>query len=279
MKSFPTRYVYPLCVLLFLVSPAVVAQVLVEEDFEDGDLASRGWYDIAGWGTELFIDSSEQASGNSSLEVRYQLGSTGPWMRHQFAGQDRIYTRYYRKWVPNWIWTTTSGPHDTYLFAMYGQQYFPPTETYATVYTDSLYQGAPDWQFGTIGLLTRRILQGESYRSRTALDPPPPPFELGRWYCIETLATMNTPGSSDGQLQVWLDGTLIFDVTGVLLRNSPDHDALQFDQFMFGPYFHGGTPQVQSTWIDALVIATDRVGCLGAPGGEPPAPPANLRVW
>jgi len=246
------------------------AEILVAEDFEDADLPARGWYDIWSWGQELLLDSTTSVTGATSLQVRYQQGSTGPSMRHRFAGQGTIYTRYYRKWAPNWVWPTGSGPHDTYVFAMYGQQYFPPTQTYATVYTDSIYQGAPDWQFGTIGLLTRRYLQGESYVSRTALDPPPPRFELDRWYCIETLATMNTPGFADGVLRVWLDGVPIFDLTNVVLRDAANSN-LQFDQFMFGPYFHGGTPQTQSTWIDALVIATDRVGCAGsAPSGPPP---------
>lgn len=257
------------------VEGAPAAQILIQEDFEDDNLASRGWYDVVLWGIEQFISTTERVSGNASLEVRYQAGSTGPWMRHQFAGQDRIYSRYYRKWAANWVWPTSSGPHDTYLFAMYGQPYFPPTDTYLTVYTDARYQGAPAWQVGTVGLLTRRILQGESYRALTSLNPPPPPFQLNRWYCIETLATMNTPGQSNGRVQLWLDGMLIFDVTGLLLRDS-NNPNLQFDLFMFGPYFHDGTPQVQSTWMDALVVATDRVGCLG--DAVAPSPPTNLIV-
>lgn len=257
------------------IEGASTAQILIQEDFEDGNLASRGWYDVVQWGTEQFISTTESVSGNASLEVRYQAGSTGPWMRHQFPAQDRIYSRYYRKWASNWVWPTGSGPHDTYLFAMYGQPYFAPTDTYLTVYTDSLYGGAPAWQFGTVGLATRRILQGESYRSFTALSPPPPRFQLDRWYCIETLATMNAPGQADGRVQLWLDGVMLFDVTGLVLRDAANPN-LQFDVFMFGPYFHDGTPQVQSTWMDALVVATDRVGCLG--DAVAPSPPTNLIV-
>ncbi len=256
--------------------PIARAETLFQEEFEDGNLSSRGWYDIVSWGREFFISTTERRSGGASLEVRYQLGSTGPWMRHQFPGQDRIYTRYYRKWAPNWIWPTISGPHDTYLFGMYGQPYFPPTETYVTVYTESIYQGPPGWQFGTVGLGTRRYLQGESYRYPSALAPPPPRFELNRWYCIETLATMNAPGSADGRLQLWLDGVPIFDVTGLVLRDT-NNPTLRFDLFLFGPYYHGGSPQVQSTWIDALVVATDRVGCLTET--LPPLAPSTLVVF
>ncbi len=255
--------------------PVAGAQILFQEDFEDGNLSSRGWYDIVSWGREFFISTTEGRSGGASLEVRYQLGSTGPWMRHQFPGQDRIYTRYYRKWAPNWRWPVSFGPHDTYIFAMYGQPWFAPTQTYLTIYTDAIYTGAPGWQFGTVGLGTKAYFQGLPSSQLTSLQPPPPRFQLGRWHCIETMATMNTPGNADGRLQLWLDGVPIFDVTGLVLRDT-NNPSLQFDLFMFGPYFHDGTPQVQSTWLDALVVATHRVGCLTET--VPPAPPSGLVV-
>jgi hypothetical protein len=242
--------------------PSPQNTILFHEDFEDGRLEARGWYDIARWGTEQFITTFESRSGKASLEVRYSAGSTGPSMRHQFAGQERVYTRYYRKWPSNWIWSSAVGPHDTYLFAMYGSRWFAPTDTYLTVYTESGYDGKPAAQQGTVGLDIARVLQGERDSALTSVSPPPPAFQLNRWYCIETLATLNTPGLADGQLQLWLDGEPIFDVGGLLLRDST-HAALKFDMFMFGPYYHFGTPQGQSTWIDALVVATKRIGCLG----------------
>jgi hypothetical protein len=256
---------------LLLIPTETAAEILFEEDFEDGYLTRRGWYDIARWGTELFINTVHNRSGDASLEVRYGAGSTGPWMRHRFPGQDRIYSRYYRKWAPNWQWPSTVGPHDTHLFAMYGEQFFAPTDTYLTVSTESIYLGQPGWQLGAIGLATRRLLQNEDYRSFTSLNPPPPRFQLDRWYCIETLATLNSPGKADGRIQVWVDGVPRFDVAGLPLRDARN-SRLQFDVFMFGPYFHGGTPQGQSTWLDALVVATERVGCLESTGRQASPP-------
>lgn len=234
--------------------------ILFEEAFEDGRLADRGWYDIAHWGEQLSITTSQARSGKASLEVRYPSGSTGPWMRRQFPGHDRVYTRYYRKWPRGWVWSPEAGPHDTYLSAMYGQRWFAPTSTYVTIYTESGYAGSPRGQKGTIGLDIARVLQSEPDRALTSTAPPPRPFVLDRWYCIETMATMNTPGSPDGRVQLWLDGEAVFDVSGLVLRDA-GHSGLRFDAFMFGPYFHSGTPQAQSTWIDGLVVATDRVGC------------------
>lgn len=238
------------------------SRVLVEEGFEDDRLPSRGWYDISHWGEQLFISTGQLFAGRASLEVRYPPGETGPWLRRRFPGQDRTYIRYYRKWAANWVWPPEVGPHDTYVFAMYDQQWFAPTSTYLTVYVESGYGGAPRGQRGTIGLDIARVLQSEPDRALTSLSPPPRAFELDRWYCIELLAAMNSPGGSDGRLQVWVDGEAVFDVGNLRLRDA-NHAALKFDSFMFGPYYHFGTPRAQSTWIDALVIATDRVGCLG----------------
>ena len=75
------------------------------------------------------------------------------------------------------------------------------------------------------------------------------------------MATMNTPGQPDGTLQLWLDGGEVFNVPNLVLRDT-NNAGLKFDVFMFGPYFHFGTPQAQSTWIDALVVAKERIGCL-----------------
>lgn len=272
MERFAWVLVWALCA----VPTGIAAEILFQEDFEDANLASRGWYDIASWGNELRLSTTEKRSGNAALEHRYAAGSTGAgWMRHQFPGQDRIYTRYYRRWQLGWLWPdpTLTGPHDTLLFAMYGERFFAPTQTYATVYTDSIQLRPSPRQPGTIGLQTRRIMQGEDYIHRQPIGLPVLPFNPAQWYCIETMVTMNTPGSSNGRIQIWVDGVARYDLT-LELRNSAN-SKLQWDLFMWGPYFHGGTPQAQSTWIDALVVATERVGCLD---DRKPKPPADLRV-
>ena len=261
----------------FSVAASTGAQILFQEDFEDTSLSTRGWYDILRLGTEFLQSTTERVNGNGSLEVRYGQGSTGPYMRHAVSpNQTQVYTRYYRKWAPNWLWPTVSGPHDTYLFSMQGQP-LAPTDNWLTVYTDSLYYAAPAWQWGTIGLVYRKARQGNtSYQTQTSVYYPgfPPAFQLNRWYCIETLATMNTPGVPDGRLQVWVDGTQMYNINNAQLRDA-GYPNLQFDVFMFGPYFHGGTTQVQSTWMDALVVATDRVGCLSAPPPADTTPPST----
>ena len=62
-------------------------------------------------------------------------------------------------------------------------------------------------------------------------------FESGVWYEITQRVVMNTPGVSDGVIQVWLDGVLVHDQTDVLFRTVPD---LKIDQVYFSTFFGGG---------------------------------------
>jgi len=58
---------------MWLGVPVAAAEILFQEDFEDGNLGSRGWYDMFSWGMELFINTPESRRGRSSLEVRYRV--------------------------------------------------------------------------------------------------------------------------------------------------------------------------------------------------------------
>ncbi|MDB2686497.1 hypothetical protein N9Y42_04740 [Mariniblastus sp.] len=62
-------------------------------------------------------------------------------------------------------------------------------------------------------------------------------FNSGVWYQITQRVVMNTPGVSDGVIQVWLDGVLVHDQTDVLFRTVDD---LKIDQVYFSTFFGGG---------------------------------------
>ena len=56
-----------------------------------------------------------------------------------------------------------------------------------------------------------------------------------------------------------------FDVDGIILRDE-NNPQVRVRQWWLGPYFHGGTTRDQSSFLDALVIATDYVGPRVSPG-------------
>jgi hypothetical protein len=65
-------------------------------------------------------------------------------------------------------------------------------------------------------------------------------LEPGRWYNIEILYALNTPGESDGQLRGWIDGELKADYQDMRFRETTD---LVHRRFEIENYFGGDGPE------------------------------------
>jgi hypothetical protein len=80
-----------------------------------------------------------------------------------------------------------------------------------------------------------------------------PSFEPGRWYTMDMVVRMNTPGLADGQLQAWVDGTLVFDGRAFEFRAV---DALHVGNAWFDIYYGGAGVAPTTMWVrfdDVLV--------------------------
>lgn len=55
-----------------------------------------------------------------------------------------------------------------------------------------------------------------------------------RWYCIETEVRLNTPGRSDGEVRIWVDGRILAQRTGMNLTGKLDSPI---DRVMFGGWY------------------------------------------
>jgi hypothetical protein len=85
-------------------------------------------------------------------------------------------------------------------------------------------------------------------------------FECERWYRIEQKVTMNTPGSSDGSIECWLDGEECLCINNITFRYT---DAYAIDIFYFSTFFGGDTPdwassRNQTVCFDDFIISTER---------------------
>jgi len=86
-------------------------------------------------------------------------------------------------------------------------------------------------------------------------------LERNRWYCIEQYFKVNTPGSHDGTLRAWIDGSLAFEKDDVYVR---DLASIKIDQVWMNVY-HGGTAPASRDmhlYIDNVVIAKQAIGCI-----------------
>lgn len=114
------------------------AIILFQEDFEDTNFASRGWYDAL----RGKITSSEHIEGSTaSLECRFLVGERGceggtPG-RHLFEETDEIYLSYYVKYSSNYTGSNKPyHPHEFHFLTTENDIYTGPARTHLTTYIE-----------------------------------------------------------------------------------------------------------------------------------------------
>ena len=130
-------YLFSVLYLLFL--PAVIfSATLFQENFEDTNFASRGWYDSTGGA----LSTTEHISGStSSFECSFLQGATGcsggTPARHLFTNTDEIYVSYWVKYSANYTGSNRAyHPHEFYILTNENSAYVGPAYTYLTAYIE-----------------------------------------------------------------------------------------------------------------------------------------------
>jgi hypothetical protein len=106
--------------------------------------------------------------------------------------------------------------------------------------------------------------------------------EAGRWVCVEARAKLNTPGKRDGENQLWIDGKLEAERTGLDWRGSYVETGI--NAVFLEAYWNQGAPVDQWRWIDHFVVSTKPIGPITATGDPvivrvPYTGPASLQAW
>jgi hypothetical protein len=86
------------------------------------------------------------------------------------------------------------------------------------------------------------------------------------WYAVETMVRANTPGRADGEMALWIDGTLVGQRSGIAWREDP---GLLLNHFIVWNYYPESTA-AHHIWFDNLVISAAPIGTL-----DEPAPPGT----
>ena len=132
---------------VFLPVVSFAQTTLLQENFDDANFASRGWYD----GNTATVDTANHISGSTaSLICHFLQGGThcnpadGLYtLRHSFAATDRVYVGYWVKHSSNWVGSgTTYHPHIIYLLTNLNGAYSGLAYTYLTAYVEEN-QGYP----------------------------------------------------------------------------------------------------------------------------------------
>lgn len=116
--------------------------LLFQENFEDANLASRGWYD----NTSVLLNTTEHIAGsNSSSQYRFLQGATTPTtggaQRHKFTPTNSFYVSFYMKYSANWVGSNrTYHPHEFYAMSTLDGDWDGPSNAYMTLYLEHNYQ-------------------------------------------------------------------------------------------------------------------------------------------
>jgi hypothetical protein len=86
--------------------------------------------------------------------------------------------------------------------------------------------------------------------------------ESGRWICIEAHLKLNTPGKADGVGQLWVDGVLDAERTGMDYRSTYEEHAI--NAVFLEAYWNDGAPTDLYRWYDDFVVSTKPIGPVTA---------------
>jgi len=131
--------------------PAPGGTLLFQENFEDTNLGSRGWYD----NTNVVLSNVEHITGStSSAQYHFLPGATTPTSggseRHKFTPSNSFYVSFYVKYSANWIGSGVAyHPHEFYTLSTLDGDYDGPSQNYLDVYVEHNYLngGRPRFEF------------------------------------------------------------------------------------------------------------------------------------
>jgi hypothetical protein len=126
-------------ILFFFTCMGVATSaVLFQEDFEDSNFSSRGWYDS----TTLKLSTTEHISGARSAEYHFPQGAivpetSGGAIRRIFTESDSVYISCYVKHSSNWVGSGVDyHPHEFLLLTNADGAWIGPSETHLAAYVE-----------------------------------------------------------------------------------------------------------------------------------------------
>lgn len=289
------------------------AGVLFQEDFEDSNLSSRGWFDTAG----ASISTTEHAAGSTaSFECAFLAGATtcngGTPGRHAFTETDSVYISYYVKYSSNWVGSNLSyHPHEFLFITNIDSQWIGPSRTHLTAYVEQN-EGKPRLQITdalniNTGSVNQDIVNTTEERAVSGCNGDSDGYGGDCWACsggycnekiwssqdvyfqdtagqyykndwhkVEAYFKLNSISNGKGVA----DGVVQYWFDGKQVINHTDvmfrtaqHPSMKFNHLLITPYIGDGSPVAQTMWVDNLTVSTNRAGSTA------PSPPTNLKAY
>jgi hypothetical protein len=246
--------------------------VVFVEDFENANWAAK-WGENSRPHCRTRATSADRVqNGDHSLELRIETegecGGNGAagwmtyWPDNGNTGYDETYVRYYYRVSAGGNWSNNKlvQLHGHRLGVKYGTGAgVRPDGTYYAVGTGIGGDDGPPWNVGI--LYTYHLNQpgnyGENFQPNQGNDPP---ILEDQWYCKEFMVKTNDLGMANGEQRMWLDDVLIVETTDLELRVN---EEIKTNMLMQPAYT--SQPGDRTLWLDSIVMATSRIGCMHRP--------------
>jgi len=224
--------------------------VIFAEDFGSGDLSQ--WE--GGHGrtcAKVTSDPANVHSGRFALEWRVPKNDTGGhiyrWLK---PGYDEIHARVYWKLAEDWCvtkmhgWGISAAKPEISVPGNAGRRADGTNKFCAIVDAPhrnlSLYVYYPE----------QKSEYGDRFGTGVAMEP-------GHWYCVEVMQKANTPGRSDGEMALWVDGKEVGRWSDLRFRDVPE---LRLNKVFLMLYIHRNDTSLNRCFYDDLVVATEYIG-------------------
>ena len=265
---------YPVLIILTVLSALLcIESALAQVQHTDNwDSRSTSWSYSSS--TKPNIDlSANSPNGGGALRFTYDKGTYSTSTnggRADYGGLSggsgtEYYFGHWVKWSPGFTWNAVGNKID-YIWA---RDKTPTLGSYPYIATRTNSGG---WNlFVDVGIDTPHARSC----NRTV-----PTFATGRWYWFEIHVKMNTVGSRNGVIEVWIDDVQCMTYTDVRMVDI----NTTWGWFIHSPEWGGGggtIPATQYLWVDHTVISRSRIGRPGSSGTSDtssPAPPTNPQV-
>ncbi|KAJ6525685.1 hypothetical protein B0H19DRAFT_1084791 [Mycena capillaripes] len=82
-------------------------------------------------------------------------------------------------------------------------------------------------------------------------------FPTGQWTTVSQRVKLNDPGQANGEMQLWVNGKSVIDVSGIILRDSAAgrHRGIQMQTFFGGSESTWASPKTQNSYFSDFSVA------------------------
>jgi len=251
------------------------------DDFEQDRLGQ--YFEVDGGGGTFARASAVGREASYGMRVRFAAGQTNGGALHLAFGRTPqayfrpvdagtadyrdVYWRMYVKHQPGWV----GGGADKLSRALI----FASATSWAEAVFAHVWSGTapgPDQDYlmldpasGTDESGTLRTTQHNDFANMRwlgAVRSITPLFDaghVGQWYCVEARTRLNDAGQSNGVFQLWINGTLEAERTGLNWVGA--FNAYGINGLFFENYWNVGSPVAQERYFDNIVVSTQPIGC------------------